>query len=431
MSTYELEREARIRQNLELLQNLELAVPKQEMDEDASESKRKRQYQKRPKDAAALEASRLSRRLRGEEPENVRFGKSKRYKLGNEEDREELESDEDIDRAIAKQFIAELQREPIVVSVPFTLASVKLTIWDLGQVIRDPKRRELFWSQRGCRYRHQYPIGFHATKTQFGRDWTMTIEDGGNEGPRFKVESNDGHVFVGSSPTRPWTDICIQLYGKQAKTRVSGPFQFGFTDAFLQAVLASLDPMRDEEDNIPQKPITAPTHRGLRFGERKRGRPRRVTAPEARWTESALALGALQIITDVAPLEPREPETTASGRPKRQATSKPEPVETPKKVAPPKSSHTATPVKSISHSPATNGSASKAKSRSPKRNQGKDDIIHCVCRKPHEDDGRLMVSCDNCLVWYHAECVEYDTEKEQNKKKKKSRDEWFCPRCNL
>ncbi|KAJ3218414.1 hypothetical protein HDU67_005737 [Dinochytrium kinnereticum] len=455
LSQYELEREARIRQNRELLMSLDMVDTSITGDAASASAKAKRHYNKRKRreEAAAAEASRLSRRLRGEKPEAIRFGKSKRYKLGNA-DNSDMDSDEDYDKSIAKQFITELQREPIVVAAPFTLASVKLTIWNLGQVLDDVDRRPLFWSQRGCRYRHQYPIGFHATKTQFGRDWIMTIEDGKEDGPVFKVESNDGHVFTGSSPTRPWTDICIQLYGKQSKTRVSGPFQFGFTDPFLQAILSSLDPLHGE-DAEPSLPTTSKPSdtvlpiRGVRFGERKRGRPKRSTDPHARWTEQALEIGALQIVTDGVKVEKEGVKENlkrgveeGGGRPKRAAVVKGE-MEAEKRR---QSMPVRTPVKKTEATPQIPRSAPpKQKTKNlklpPPPVDPVEEIVDCICDTPDLDDGTLMVSCDHCLVWYHSRCVEdVDVGKKKKKKKKrvavvavaelKEEDEWICPRCS-
>ncbi|ORY48273.1 hypothetical protein BCR33DRAFT_628651, partial [Rhizoclosmatium globosum] len=83
-----------------------------------------------------------------------------------------------------------------------------------------------------CRYRHQYPVGFKATKSQYGYDWTMTIEEG-EDGPVFRVVADDEPdlpEFTGPSPTSPWTEVCKTVLGTSSKTRVSGPHQYGFTD---------------------------------------------------------------------------------------------------------------------------------------------------------------------------------------------------------
>ncbi|KAI8616334.1 hypothetical protein BC830DRAFT_1241112, partial [Chytriomyces sp. MP71] len=130
--------------------------------------------------------------------------------------------------------------DPVQVETPFTLGYTKLTILSLGEIVKDEEKRENYWSQRNCRYRHQYPVGFKATKSQYGYDWTMTIEEG-EDGPLFRVvaDENDDDLpeFTGPSPTSPWTEICKTVLGNNSKTRISGPHQFGFTDPFLQAVL--------------------------------------------------------------------------------------------------------------------------------------------------------------------------------------------------
>ncbi|KAJ9125839.1 hypothetical protein QFC24_002623 [Naganishia onofrii] len=32
-----------------------------------------------------------------------------------------------------------------------------------------------------------------------------------------------------------------------------------------------------------------------------------------------------------------------------------------------------------------------------------DEELHCLCRKP--EDGKTMIQCDDCDVWYHLACV--------------------------
>ena len=46
--------------------------------------------------------------------------------------------------------------------------------------------------------------------------------------------------------------------------------------------------------------------------------------------------------------------------------------------------------------------------------------IHCVCRQI--DDGRKMIQCDGCKVWYHTECVQISEEMLA------TTDVWFCKR---
>jgi hypothetical protein len=43
-----------------------------------------------------------------------------------------------------------------------------------------------YWSSPGCLFHHAYPVGYRATKVQFGRTYEMAIEEGA-AGPLFKV----------------------------------------------------------------------------------------------------------------------------------------------------------------------------------------------------------------------------------------------------
>lgn len=45
------------------------------------------------------------------------------------------------------------------------------------------------------------------------------------------------HSFSGTSPTRPWTDVCIAFRTGQ---RISGPLYFGFSDIHVQRALAAM-----------------------------------------------------------------------------------------------------------------------------------------------------------------------------------------------
>ena len=50
--------------------------------------------------------------------------------------------------------------------------------------------------------------------------------------------------------------------------------------------------------------------------------------------------------------------------------------------------------------------------------------VHCKCRLPEE--GKWMVCCDNCNVWYHGGCVPVPTEVRNDKWNKVP---WQCPQC--
>ena len=59
-----------------------------------------------------------------------------------------------------------------------------------------------------CKFHHQYPVGYRASKFHFGREWQMSIEEG-MEGPVFKVWDQTGKTYTGVTPTGPWTDVCL------------------------------------------------------------------------------------------------------------------------------------------------------------------------------------------------------------------------------
>lgn len=103
------------------------------------------------------------------------------------------------------------------------LASIGTTIWNLGE-LKTGRGRSRYWSGRGCRYRHPYPVGFKATKGHFGNMYTMRIEEGANpeDGPIFTVQVNQTDtIFKGYTPTAPWTEACKK--SRSQGTRVSGP----------------------------------------------------------------------------------------------------------------------------------------------------------------------------------------------------------------
>ncbi|KAJ3071504.1 hypothetical protein HDU98_005213 [Podochytrium sp. JEL0797] len=313
VSSYELEREARIAQNRAVL--LSLGVLKDSSfsltgSEEVAEEKKPRKSHKRKKTSdfyqSVLDQMDLkrSKRLQGEGPENIRGGKSS--ELGNhlepsarafsDSDSNNNSDDDDIfDHSgmigmskIRKRRLGAgvdlmegLQNDFIHVEAPFTLGFTKLTVWSVGKIVEDEVKRENYWSQKHCRYRHQYPVGFKATKNQYGYDWTMTIEEG-EDGPLFKVVADNAPElpeFTGPSPTSPWTEVCMTVMGKNSKTRVSGPHQFGFTDPFLQSVIFGLPNHPHIQDMTTLRLVSRQARRGLRFGgrdgqKRKRGRSR-------------------------------------------------------------------------------------------------------------------------------------------------------------
>ena len=122
------------------------------------------------------------------------------------------------------------------VSAPFTLASLRVSVLDLGAIHRGPFPQN-YWSSRGCIYHHPFPVGYRARKTHFGREWEMRI-DAGECGPSFVVtDVATGELHAGDSPTQPWTKVCVK---KGLGTRISGPQFFGFSDPVTMRALSTL-----------------------------------------------------------------------------------------------------------------------------------------------------------------------------------------------
>lgn len=74
-------------------------------------------------------------------------------------------------------------------------AHAGVTVWELGQIHRGAWAHR-FWSSSGCLFHHAYPVGYRASKVQFGRTYEMTIE-AGPTGPIFKVRSSREGAVVG------------------------------------------------------------------------------------------------------------------------------------------------------------------------------------------------------------------------------------------
>ncbi|KAI7856139.1 hypothetical protein BDC45DRAFT_567638 [Circinella umbellata] len=49
------------------------------------------------------------------------------------------------------------------------------------------------------------------------------------------------------------------------------------------------------------------------------------------------------------------------------------------------------------------------------------EIVQCICSNPTVDYGTFMISCDNCHVWYHGECVGIA--------EKDNIETWYCKNC--
>ena len=63
---------------------------------------------------------------------------------------------------------------------------------------------------------------------------------------------------------------------------------------------------------------------------------------------------------------------------------------------------------------------------SPETPSCKDPSLFCLCLQP--DDGRFMICCDQCNVWFHGDCVGITSAGE--KRHAAMDDQRFvCPRC--
>lgn len=205
------------------------------------------------------------------------------------------------ERLSAETWTALVDCAPGTPTRPLRAPFAGVTVWELGQVHRGTWAQR-YWSSPGCLFHHAYPVGYRATKVQFGRMYEMAIEEGA-AGPLFKVgrlslssckaaarqlqgscklklavnlllvqsgtagcvctrlaapfrhppclatawlctrllapqvtDQQSGVVFTGSSPTKPWTEICI---AHRTGQRISGPLFFGFSDPLTQRAIAA------------------------------------------------------------------------------------------------------------------------------------------------------------------------------------------------
>ena len=122
-------------------------------------------------------------------------------------------------------------------SAPFALRSIDVTVTCLGAIHRGAWAPR-YWSSGGCLHHHAYPVGYTATKPCFNTVWECAVE-AGESGPVFRVTdtANRARTFVGPTPTRPWTDVCV---AHRTGQRISGPLFFGFSDTIVQRAVSTL-----------------------------------------------------------------------------------------------------------------------------------------------------------------------------------------------
>ncbi|KAL4448494.1 hypothetical protein ABPG75_005713 [Micractinium tetrahymenae] len=235
---YELQREQRIQQNKRKMEEMGLLAASRGLAAAAASSSatvalaagsepaprcKRRRAEAQP---AALGPTRLSRRLRGEIAPSLDEAAAAARAEAEAEGRARARA-----AGTRKQLKLEEGQQ---LAAPFSLWSIGVTVWELGHVHRGAWAHR-YWSSSGCLYHHAYPVGYRATKVQFGRTYEMRIEEGPT-GPLFKViDTQTGAVFSGASPTKPWTDVCI---AHRTGQRISGPLFFGFSDPLMQRAIA-------------------------------------------------------------------------------------------------------------------------------------------------------------------------------------------------
>ncbi|KAF0478868.1 hypothetical protein F8M41_023931 [Gigaspora margarita] len=131
------------------------------------------------------------------------------------------------------------------IEVPFTLPSTRTTVISLGCYHKSPS----WWSSPGSLYHHPIPINYKAKRTESNNTYIMSIEEDLTTGnPLFRVTNQSTkQSFTGSSPTKPWTMVCVSHSSSRA-TRISGPLFFGFSDPLLQQLLTKMVKENDVEE---------------------------------------------------------------------------------------------------------------------------------------------------------------------------------------
>ncbi|GAA5804638.1 hypothetical protein HPULCUR_010140 [Helicostylum pulchrum] len=231
LSEYELKRKLNMEENQNLLQQLGL-TSKEGITTDipavepVSKKVRTKTYNRVSKPKLP---TRSSRRSRGESPEDF----SELSEIVDDNDR--IRQLEVIEKRKEEEQ-TQILNLPEEIYVPVTLRSIGTTIWALGE-LNTGKGRSRAWSSRGCKYKHPYPIGYRATKSHFGNDYTMGISEG-EDGPVFTVR-HKAVTWSGNTPTAPWTEACIK--SKSSSTRVSGPLFYGFSDPITMRLIENME----------------------------------------------------------------------------------------------------------------------------------------------------------------------------------------------
>jgi len=102
---------------------------------------------------------------------------------------------------------------------PYRLPSTPTTIISLGSY---HKSTAAWWSNPGSLYHHPIPINYKAMRVEKNRTFIMSIDEDPETGnPRFTVtDQATNATFVGSTPTKPWTTICISYKGSRSTSLI-------------------------------------------------------------------------------------------------------------------------------------------------------------------------------------------------------------------
>ncbi|KAI7838346.1 hypothetical protein COHA_007914 [Chlorella ohadii] len=232
---YELARAQRMAENRRKMEEMGLveasreltaaaAAPPLQVQAGAERAPRLKKRRAPEPEPTSHEPTRLSRRLRGETALSAEAAAAA--------GRAEAEAEGRARRSTVRKQLTLVEGQQLV--APFTLWSIGVTVWDLGQ-LHCGAWAHRYWSSSGCLFHHAYPVGYWASKVVFGRTYEMRIEEG-LAGPLFKViDQQTGAAFSGESPTKPWTDVCI---AQRTGQRISGPLFFGFSDPLTQRAIA-------------------------------------------------------------------------------------------------------------------------------------------------------------------------------------------------
>ena len=118
-------------------------------------------------------------------------------------------------------------------------------------------------------------------------------------------------------------------------------------------------------------------------------------------------------------LEAADLNATSNADPSRGVTSQPESLA---EDIPSESAASPGPTPGATAPPKRGRGRPRKTPRSAAPPRAEDTPVYCTCRKPY--DGRLMIQCDRCDMWFHGRCVGVTVEEAQKL------DGYVCPPCS-